>query len=223
MVAVGIILYAQTLLVRESKIRYLGLVLIAFLFHISALIALVFLPAYELHHVKNSTRDTINLLLVFGMGGMLLFYNNILGLLMAHGILSAKYSIHLTSGLNISAVDLALHVAIMGVTYFLAKYETLGEKTRSYYLEINVLNFAFLGVSFLSDTASRISLYTLLILAVVALPNLTTMFKKKLYRFQWRILLLSICVGYWIITICVQDIGQTYPYHSDIIQFLNLF
>lgn len=217
MVAVAILLYAYIFLKKNQNFRFIVFVGIAFFFHATAILGLVILPLYYFYKLKVRTRFLANLVGIFIFSLILVFYNKILLLLINHQWINSKYIVHLTSGIDIQVVNIFFHFIIIIICLFMINHASLKPKETLFFNEVCLLDFCLLMVSFFSDTAYRIELYSFAYLTILILPRCVKTLKvNKSSQLFWKIIVFLLFIVYWYITIFVQNIGQTNPYTSAI-------
>lgn len=213
MIAVAIVLYAYKYLSGKKYLKYIFFIVIATLFHISALIGLIFPILFNFNKIRKDIRGVINFGAIVIFIGILFFYNKILMLLISHGVIESKYMVHLTSGLNISFANSIFHITILLITVFIVQNSELDKKIKAFYQEMLLFDFMLIMVGFLSDTAYRIELYTFIYLTLLILPNcLRALNFDNLTQVLMKWSVVFIYAFYWFVSVVIQGIGQTYPY-----------
>ncbi|WP_225351271.1 EpsG family protein [Levilactobacillus spicheri] len=221
MIAVSIILFSYRYIKRNDFIKF-GVCLIgAVLFHKTGIVGLIIPAIYNMDRWKPRARLGFNAGMVTLFMLCLMMYDKILGFAINHG-LGSKYAVHLTSGLHISFSFVLFHIIVLAISVVLIKYADIFNKEKHFFYELCIVDFCFVLVSFLSDTAYRIELYSFIFIVCLIIPRCIRKFSKTLYI---RILLSEIIIvlfaAYWYVSIVLLNIGQTYPYTSSFLRIFN--
>lgn len=222
MIAVSILIFSYKYLKRRKWVIYTFFVFIAFLFHVSALVGILFLIAFNFYKLRPKIRNTSNIIFIVSFFIFLSFYNKVILFFVEHGILESKYLVHLTSGINISAVNTVFHLFIIALSYVLIRNSEINNNQKIFYHEILIIDFAFLLIGVLSDTAYRLELYPFVYITLLIIPNCLK--KLKIETISSILLnggIVFSYVIYWYVTFVLQDIGQTFPYTSNILGWNN--
>lgn len=215
MIAVAILLYLYKYLKNGKYLKYFIGVIIAFLFHRTALIGLLIFVLYHVFRLRKNNRIIFNTIFVGIFLFFLILYNKILSFAINHGLIDAKYIVHIASGLDIHLTSIVFHLVLIALTAVFIYYARLNDEEKSFFFEIIVLDFCLFLISLISDTANRIELYTFVYMSVTVLPHCIKKLElSKISILFWEIMIGIMYVVYWYITIILQNVGQTYPYRT---------
>lgn len=206
-IAIGIVSIALTLMETHPK-RFIVLILVASLFHFSALLCLVLFPIKKMLSIKNKKWVLITLAISFILG---FFFTDALkalvSLLEVFSFLNEgvpQYTSAWGTGMarNIFS-NLAINFMFI-LTYLLSRNKN-SVYLRMYFLYI-LLNNAFGS----AGQGNRIFLYFFLGI-FIAIPDVLYNLKRPLYRLGYCITVLVYGLGYWYIAMSSGS-GEVVPY-----------
>ncbi len=214
-IAVAIFVYALQFIQKREKWKYFSLILIASLFHISAL---MLLPLYYLYGFKFNTRKYIILLIVSIISVQLNLINLIVHLIPFEfikgpvlGYLQSEVW-NRPSAVSFSTIE-RLFIVILGLIYFnklnaIHKYFALFYNV--YFLGV-LLYFVFFNSYVFAE---RFSIY-FNVLAMFLLVYYFELFKDKKQKIIYHMLLISFVSFFFLKTIYSNEQGNVYlPYNS---------
>lgn len=218
MIAISILLYIYKYLKTQNYLLYFFGIAVAFGFHRTALIGIVIFFVYNIDKLSIKIRFYLNFFLASIYIVFLIFYDKLLIGLINSGIISHKYVVHLSEGVNFPIIELIFHAFVLILLIILMNNSALSQKESLFFKEMALLDFLLLLIYLISDTAYRIELYSFAFIILLILPKV--LYAGK-YRVELKTLIVMLVVfaflGYWYITIVVQGNGQTVPYTSQIL------
>lgn len=214
-IAVAIFVYALQFIQKREKWKYFSLILIASLFHISAL---MLLPLYYLYGFKFNARKYIILLIVSIISIQLNLINLIVHLIPFEfikgpvlGYLQSEVWSR-PSTVSFSTIE-RLFIVILGIIYF----NKLNAIHKYFALFYNIYFFGVLLYFIFFNSyvfAERVSIY-FNVLAMFLLVYYFELFKVKKQKIIYHILLISFVSLFFLKTIYSNDQGNVYlPYNS---------
>lgn len=219
-IAISLVVYAYYSYINKNTKKGLILIILASLFHISALVGLLtFLIDYICKKYKKNR--ILFLILLFCI--MITF---VLGFEQILKILPLKYSYYIGSKYDNSSFSIMSIVKkiiwIIPSMLYLDKIKD--KKSDDYsqflsYVSILIIDFILYFMSIQLSSAGRLGYYFLYTAYFFIIPKLAYMFKEKgAIVFMINLLL----VFFWYnMTVVNNDVNKTYPYTSDVVLWLN--
>lgn len=214
-VAIALILYGYKYIKEKKNIRYLIVVLVATMFHSSAVAAVTLLVIGLLSNGKQKlVTKSLMLALCFGF---VLFFPQIIKIFVNTGIISTRYfayAINTKRGGGFERIILLCMPFIIMTSYGIRGYSGLKKEV------FNELSM-FLGFStilslmaFRLTYAVRVAYYFDIMLAILSpflMENSKLQFKVQKKHFN-SILIISYLLIYWIVVYAIRNSGETVPY-----------
>ncbi len=214
-ISLAITFYAFKYLREKSTIRYFLTIIIAMLFHNSAIITGIMYFVYHLIKNKKTSKTKIFFLTIL-ICLLLVNYGSILKIFINVGILPAKYSRYIPTG----EIDFVVSESLMKIVFMLpilyyrkslCKYNDDNE----FIIFMIIIDFILMQAGILSGYAQRISFY-FGYYYILLIPQLYKVLSKKRYNVINFLYTLGLCV-YWYYMFVVLSYGKTYPYTSTIL------
>lgn len=194
--AMSICLFCIKYINQKNIFKFIGVILIATLFHFSAI---VFIPIYFL--IKNIEKLKVSkYFLLIGIVVIMLFYNQILTLIInITGF--EKYSIYYSNGINISYSDIIFKLVLLIIVSLNLK--VIKKDNVNIYRIINIYYIGILlsFLSFFAPFIGRISYYFEMCLVII-IPNILKYYKgytRIIFNYSILIILYIYFVYYSII------------------------
>lgn len=216
------IVFAGFSYVENNKYRkYLIFLLIAYLFHNSAIIAilpmLIHLILYDNKSKLKEKSLHLKIFIIIGVLFTLASIKPIYNLLSSFGILRSAYSYYLDKSEVISSnfilLLLFIEIVILSINH---EYYSLADKSYDYY----ILNMYICFISFMLSPviylSSRLSNY-LWIFNVILYSKMILRLTNEKSKLISEILTITICFVYWYRIYILSLSGNTYPYSSEIL------
>lgn len=202
--------------IRRNYIRSSLAMCLAFGFHHSSLLFLTILLLYYLcsrHLQFMRKRSTIAMMVIMIVASMYMF-NEILSSIVGIGLADIKYLERYGSGdLYGTNVPISLFsITIFNIIMFMFVSRKI--RWRSFYVfSIYVLLISFLScfLGLISSYAVRIGVYYMM----VSIISMTFVMKKNNVLFS--MIVYSFYIFYWFMVVVVANLGQTYPYSSNLL------
>lgn len=209
-IAIFIIFGFYDLLEKEKYFKFFIVILIAYLFHTSSLMAI---PMILLHKYKNNKKILLGVFLFFII--IFINYDNVLEFLIHRGILTSKYAMYYSSGnIDINLLDELLRIFLLGfVLLKSASFMKSDKRQKNFYKSMIIIEFLLTQLGMFMVFASRCSYYYL-IYYIIILPMLIKDIEKD--KVQMIMLLLIGLFIYWTYTFIGLNIAETYPYKIGI-------
>lgn len=207
-IALSLCIVAISEIEHKNFIKYLFLILMASLFHITSLIML---PMYLCGN-KNSSKKTMMRLFFLEMFAGFLF-NPIFNFVVSN---IPQYSMYLNyDGVNAGiGTYLLSFVYLIIILFQINHYDFFADnKFNKICLNISVLAVPFIVFSTFNILFARL-IYYFLIPALVPLANITNFFKEKKTQKIFNILIICVCIAFFILNILF--FNGVYPYRSII-------
>ena len=192
----------------KKYIKFLITVLIASLFHTSAIL-MAFLIVIDKFKQRKKLKILLYMLLIVSFG----FFNQIIEFLVLKvGIFPQKYLFYQTEGgiLNINYLDEALRIFLLLYLYwsgmFSKKYEYKDEL-----ITFACLDFIILQFGMISPFATRVSWY-FLCGYIISIPYITA--QRKYHLKRDTVILIGVLFLYWAYSFIYLGLSDTYPYQS---------
>ena len=208
-IAVSIILYSYKFIKEEKIIKYFVTVLIATLFHNTAIIGVLLYVIYLIS--KNKHRLLYSLAIFIILFGIMFNYNTILVILSKTGIVATRYVSRYAlgaKGINISFADEIIKIYTL---FLLVLTRKVNDKDKDYpfLCIVSIFDFLLFQIGAFVDYASRITLY-FGVFSIVLTSKLV--FDSKKNKKILCILTLIIYFIYFVYMYIICNNGNTYPY-----------
>lgn len=214
-IAMSIFFYASTYIVTKKPFKYLLIVLLASLFHISALFML---PVYFVRLVikKNNNDSVIKFLAKFLAVLLLicLLYPIVINYIYSMPIMLkyVKYiGLDVTSGLWLYT----LKIIIFFIFIILYKYLMKLDDKNNLYLWLSGIGIAISTIGLTSATIYRVSLY-FMFFSIILIASCIDIFKENLGKHVIYLLVLVYAILYFYIGYFYLNMGDIFPYRMII-------
>lgn len=212
LIALSICVYSLTYLLKDKQIKFTVGIIVASLFHYSALLLLILLLFKKVDTFKKNSLIVLDTTLSLICLVILLAYNNIISKLIDLGIINSKYLVHLSSGIQIQWTYLFFHIILLGILFYLIFHFVNERKEKIFMFNICLFDGLLSLVSILSDTSYRIELNIFIIISLYIIPRIIYKIEDKNIRLQIEIIILLLFIVYWAFTILIDNEGETIPY-----------
>ena len=206
--AMSIVFYAYKFVKEEKFLKYLFYVLLATLFHSSAIISLVI---YLLYKICKSKHKYLYSFFVLGILILaIVFYNPTLELLVKTGMINAKfmrYSLDYSVA-DFNYVDTLIKLYTLFITFFQLK-KLKKDKDNFFYTLISVFDIVILQISIFSPQIMRLSMY----FGIIALVNVSRIITdSRQNKVPLTLVTYGIYLLYFVMYYIIGGAGETYPY-----------
>lgn len=211
-IALSIILFSYKYIKEKNLKKYILFVIIASLFHKTALLSLIIYFMVRLIEKKESFLYKIFIFLISFL--FLIGYQEIMFLLIELGIIPSKYLFYVTSSeSNILLIELIRKIIFLGIFILFGKsLKRNNEKNHilKYFMSLDLILYL---VGIYANYAQRIAYYLgyFDIFLIAQLPNCC---RKGLSRKGMYILIIIFFIIYWFIYYAILQYDSTYPYIS---------
>lgn len=212
LIALSISIYSLTYLLKNKEVKFTIGIIIASLFHYSALLLLILLLFKKADTFKKNSLIVLDTTVSLICLVILLTYNNIISKLIDLGIISSKYSAHLSSGIQIQWTYLLFHIVLLAILFYLIFHFVNERKEKIFMFNICLFDGLLSLVSILSDTSYRIELNIFIVISLYIIPRIIYEIEDRNIKLEIEILILSLFIMYWIITVLMDNEGETIPY-----------
>ncbi|WP_278372295.1 EpsG family protein [Segatella bryantii] len=206
--AVSLIFLSYPLILKKKILKFVIVIIIAILFHSSAIICLSLYPIvrYGLRPIKRSFYYYF--VIVFSGGIFYFIFPSLLNFLINYGILVQKYTRYLDEDYSIHKFD----ILILVVLYLNTFYKQLSLNFKNGIRLLIIISFFITLCGTYNDIASRAALYfqfCVLYLFAISLNNLS-----KKYRLRMMFSIIIIYLVSFVYQSSTTDLIQTVPYTS---------
>lgn len=212
LIALSIGVYSLTYLLKNKKMKFTIGIIVASLFHYSALLLLILLLFKKANTFKKNDLIVLDTIVSLICLAILFTYNNIISKLIDLGIINSKYSVHLSSGIQIQWAYLLFHIILLSILFYLIFHFVNERKEKIFMFNICLFDGLLSLVSILSDTSYRIELNIFIVISLYIIPRIIYEIEDRNIKLEIEILILSLFIMYWIITILMDNEGETVPY-----------
>ena len=228
--AMALCIWAFQYVLERKYVKYVFCILIACLFHITAIVYMGIFVVYELIKRKNSLVIKGSLLL--GLSIVLFSYNKVLLLLIKLGFFNEKFERYLTVNVKWTSVNPILiripflFLILLFYHIFLEKINIQKEKEKnniiksqevfgSFLLIMAIIEIMTAEMRSVNVTLYRISLYFCMFrcIAIGRVVNVVNRNNKKIIK----IVIIALLIVIWIYQNVVQRNNEIYPYKSIIL------
>lgn len=222
-IAMSFIFLSYSLLEKNKRISTVICIILAFLFHKSALIAIctyVIILIYKSNKLNKSCKKKIIRAILFLILFSVIFYQPLASFLYNINILPDKYYTYIKrvdmDNYDIDYFNLLYKLFFWGIIiyyFYNMKKNVKMDKPMNIvpYATILAVDFIIFPISFLSDTFIRIGYYYGLNIYPLAIPLCSNEVSNKKEVFIRCIIVLAVII-YWIYSIMIYKGMQTYPY-----------
>lgn len=226
-IAMFILLYAFNFLIRKEWIKYLIAVVIAMLFHISAIFAgiLILLIYYFLYNNEGKTKlkmgdltiqnEELKIFWIGLVGVIVLLLPSLIKGIFSSSIFST-YLNYIPDSINFSMLQIAIKLPFLII--ILLEWNNMKDNPlRYFYLSISIIDILLSQFSGQSSSASasqygaRISWYTS-VFYIYSVSSALMADKNKNKRILLTIFLVLFLIAYWYIFTVVLNYNETFPY-----------
>lgn len=201
-----------TYLLNGKQKKFFVFLLIAFLFHSSAILGL---GVYLIFITSNKKNSYIYIALyLFAILLILLNFKSIISILINIGILPVRYNLYITkylrSELDFNFVNNFFYLIIFSLNLFIYNSKNFQKK---YLLQLFVVGLAIFEFGIISSFANRASYYFLFPYIFLYLPQIFSK-KEKLTKNKILIATMTIIIFivYWVFWITIENVHETYPF-----------
>lgn len=232
--SLGLILVSLTCLEERKYKKTIILFLIALLFHSSAAIAVglyIILFISRTTKFSKTQKKYIYIFFVIALIIMLLSYEKILLFFTTTiKILPYKYYAYLDSKYSLDSASVnwnglffrIIWVGLSAIYIYIMSIRKKSDENFNRYFMYSLIGLLTFLISFKITNAQRMSFAYFYPGILYCIPKLVGMFKKdKLNKIGSVLIITTILMVFWIYKYPITKECETYPYKSDIIQFLN--
>ena len=211
-IALAIILYAFKYVKNKKMLKYFMLVFIAYLFHKTAIIALVI---YPLTRLINNKKSFIFKLTIFVCSIIFIFgYREIMLFLIENHIVPKKYLFYVIgSESTILLIELVKKGLFLIIIFLFSKNLKQKYSFNSVYIYYMILDFLLYLVGFYANYAQRVSYY-FGYFDIFLLSQIPLCIKDNLNKKLITIILVIFFIIYFILYYIILGYDSTYPYIS---------
>lgn len=225
--ALALAFYALSFMMDKKRIKFLILTAAAVLFHKTAFMMLPIWVAYELISRRDKLSTYVGLTAVILVG--MLFFGNILQLLVNMGILEGKYLYYTGSeDVDVSLTYIGFSAAMLLIGVLFRKKAVKMDKRAKFYLFMSFLNVILLTLSLWYNTAERLTYYlgyaNILLIPMVVCVLMGDMEIRKRLNAGKTAMVATACVMYFIglsayhvVYYMILNNHTTYPYSSTVL------
>lgn len=213
-IALSIILYSYQYLKDKSYLKGGILLLIATLFHKSAIFGIFIYAFTFIFNNYNYKRNTLlKIFIYFLMIILVISYNNILIFLIRNGIINSRYIYYLANYKgNIILIDYMLKLAIIILLTFLYKYLAKDANNKNLYYFL-IIEFTLYHLGFVANYAQRISYY-FGYFNIFMIPQIPKCFQGNKVKFFVKAIIILVLIIYWYLYYGYLGADATMPYIS---------
>ena len=218
-IAMTIILFAYQYVKNQKIIKYSICVIIASLFHSTAIFMIVLYPMWKLLGTKNNI--IIKFVLVVAIVGIVLFISPVLTMLVNIGILPEKFIRYVTvinnSQINIQFLMTGMKLLLLGICYLVSKYSK-NKKEDSFAFFILIIDIILFQLGAIAPFIERISYYFSIIGYMELVPKALIIVKKDKFNIGAMYLgIVLLLLIYFYISFVYLGISSIVPYTSQIL------
>ncbi len=217
--AVSVCLYVFSHFISKDLFKTLVFMIVSYFCHSTSIFFLLALLMFRYFFYNRKNNTLIITLYCISLPLLLIFYNQLLGLLISMGLMSNHFEAYQNSHESYFSLTNALYpVVIFFIVYFIGKNKkTLDDTIWKFTLIILYSVFILNCLSVVSLWAFRISMY-FTVLLVFCLPVIQQMMSLR-FRNIYLLVLISFLFVYWFYDVVINGSNETYPYKSIILGF----
>jgi len=198
---------------RKRYWKFIPYVAVAALLHTTALIALVLIPMhYILYHSMHGQRPVIKMLFLLGIGGVCLFIDQLLRMVINFGLLARKYLAYVNRG-SVSGHNIDTVLVIVEIVLLLIYNRRLTMRVPqfSFYKYNTYLFLLFLQLARVMYYGDRFgATFRLMnVLTLCTIPHFTSDRRERQLFF---VVIFMVCLVYWWYMYIYIGNNATYPY-----------
>lgn len=216
-IAMSICLYSLTYIIERDWKNFFLLMFVAFNFHRSVILFIPLYFVYKYCTTKNQNNKLILFLIVISILVGVLFFKQIIILLVNIGVLSNKYLNYVYkygSGNNIKLIEIASQTSLLLLILFYNKYLTNKNEINKFLVYVTILSFVTFLIGFNATYSQRISYYYTYC-SIFLLPQIVLSAKKGKDKLLNLFLSLILVFGYFYLYYGKYAFDQTFPYIID--------
>lgn len=208
-ISLMIIVYSLKFVESKKPIKFIFSILIAFLFHETALIGLILYPLYIFvsNDEKKIKKVTITLVCIITV----CMYQPLMNLLINQQIISQKYDIYVSGAAGIKEYEWILKFIGVIMLQTTSRITIKNDKFNAYLVFMALLDFITYNVAIFSHYAYRISFY-FGYTTIITYPQIRKAFVKGRSRKIMNIGYILFLITYWWFYYIFKNNDQTYPY-----------
>lgn len=221
-IAISVVFYSVSYLFEKKFYKYIIWIIVAFGFHNSAIIGLLFLPMYLILDQENNITIKKQLkrsIIFLGCVILLLSIGSVgINFLVSKGIVRDNYLNYLSGG-RYSSHKLSIGLVMIYIIYFILymkHYKYLNQRRlhATFFAIISILSIFSCFGSLISTFISRIGYY-FTPLQMLSMANIVNCYNIKSKK-DWIILIVSYTLLIWFITFVIKGHEGTIPYIYNI-------
>ncbi len=211
-ISISIILYSFCFYKTDNK-KSLLLILLAFLFHNTAIIGFILFIMYKIISLfKGKYTNLVKIFILFLVVMFVIFYKEIISFLINSNILSQRYLFYIKD--NSSNVIGVEHVMVILITLLCFISGKVISKTKLKDIPFVIyMGFILYNLGKISNYAQRFSYYYLYF-SIFTIPQFPKIFVGKKYQNIFLFILLILALCFWIYYYCILKADRTVPYMS---------
>lgn len=223
-VALGIGMIASKYLLRKKYVAYVALCIVAISIHYTAVLLLLSLLMWKYINKGKNAGKKESLVIVLAII-VCLFFESLVRFFVSGRLLNAKYLIFLQESSSSSSLFKAIIVSIpVLVLIYVYKKDLVRLDYRNYFIiTMSVLNLLFNFLNSFFGTSGRLGIFFGFwqVILFGECYKIAGINKSRINKYAVRILFMLAFSFYWYYTIVFRNFGDTYPYVSDSISWLN--
>lgn len=208
-ISLMIIVYSLKFIESKKPIKFIFTILIAFLFHETALIGLILYPLYNF--VSNDTKKIKKIVVILLCMMVICMYQPLISLLIKQQIISQKYDIYVSGAAGIKEYEWILKFIGAIMLQVTNKVISKKDKFNAYLIFIALLDFLTYNIAIFSHYAYRISFY-FGYTTIITYPQIKNAFVQGKSRKIMNITYIMFLIIYWWFYYIFKNNDQTYPY-----------
>lgn len=215
--AIVICIFSFSYLLKKQYIISFFVALIALFFHFTSFI---FLSVFILYFFSIKVKKHfwfIQVAMVIIAATVVIALDNLITLFIGSGVLTDKYDAYTSKGSfgsNIPLSDLFLSIAVFTLFFVFQRFSNLEKNLKRFFSTIFLISIVLCFAAVKSTFAVR-GMYYFSYLSIIILPMLVNSVDNK-YQKLLKVLLLFLYIMFWLLTVVVANLGETYPYTSKI-------
>lgn len=215
--SLALTLFSLKYLFGKEKKKFYICIIIAFLFHRTAVIFAFAYPLFYLLKSSNKNAKYITVIFFILAIFLIIFFKDIFLFLVDSGIVPTRYEKYMTyyfnSELNFEIIDLSLNIFVMLIYILFSKCFKQKTEHSNFYFFMLLVDVFCLIIGARYSGANRLGLYFRLPVLLFFLSNFSVFIKEpKNKEIASTILVLVIVITYWLYMYAYVNIGNTVPF-----------
>jgi len=211
--ALSVIFFGTYYLDNKKNLKFIISVIIASLFHSTAIICLIMIPIKLISEMESKKRIVYSLCIIILFLFSILNYDNILAVLINTNLISSKMTYYISNKqFEFYIIETFIKILLLFVWIIFLRQKD--DKRDKYHLLIVVISILLFQLRGFADYADRIGFYFEYMYFIIYSKNVKINKKNKMIS---KLLIIIISVVYWIYKYIIMNSCNTFPYTSSIL------